>query len=71
MSQVCMGLRDAENIAIANPSNRVCSNALAEVTYEAVGGRTETCWISQIEGVEDRSAAMELVQTRSASQRPR
>lgn len=65
MERSCTGLRNAEQIAIANQIARVCSNSLAEITYRGIGGRLETCWIRQVEGVEDRAAAEYVVRRRA------
>jgi hypothetical protein len=64
MSQRCLGLRTAESIVISNPSSRICSNSLAELTYVGTGGRAETCWITRVEQVESRAGAAELAELR-------
>ena len=69
MDHQCHGLADAENISIANPSNRICSNSLAELRYRGVSGRLETCLITSVESVEDKAAARRIVEERTATEK--
>jgi len=65
MERSCFGLRSAEGIAIENHTDRVCSNSQAGVTYRGSGGRLDTCYISEVEAVEDRDAARAIVESRT------
>lgn len=65
MQRSCFGVRNAQDIAISNAVSRVCSNSLAEVTYRGIGNALETCWITQVEAVEDRAAAAAIVEIRT------
>lgn len=65
MERSCLGLRSSEGIEIENHTDRVCSNSQAGVSYRASGGRLETCYIRQVEAVEDRAAARIIVESRT------
>ena len=64
MDRNCFGLRSAEDIAIDNHTDRVCSNSQASVTYRGVGGRLDSCGIRTVEAVEDRMAARTSAEAR-------
>ena len=66
MFRSCLGLRNAQAIAIESHQDRVCSNSQADVTFRGVGGRRESCGIRTVEEVEDRDAARTLVEMRTA-----
>lgn len=66
MFRSCLGLRNAQTIAIESVQDRICSNSQAEVTFRGVGGRRESCLIRTVEEVEDRDAARALVEIRTA-----
>ena len=51
MDRRCLGLRNAQEIAIENHRDRVCSNSQATVSYRGVGGRRDTCGIRTIEKI--------------------
>ena len=61
----CFGLRNAIGIAISNRMSRVCSNDFARVTYRDFG-RLQQCRILEVEKVQSKEAAKELVELRSA-----
>jgi|TARA_B110000263_G_C15256695_1_gene486834 hypothetical protein len=65
MDRRCIGLRNAQEIAIENHRDRVCSNSQARVAYRGVGGRMDTCGIRIIEKLEDKSAARTLMEIRT------
>jgi hypothetical protein len=69
VDRACPGLSEAEGIAIVNPSARICSNSLAEISYRGVGGRLEQCLVTQVEAIADRATALELSRLRSAAAR--
>ena len=60
----CFGLRGALGIAISNDFNRVCSNSSATIAYREFGG-LETCRIREVESVDDKDAAEEIVELRT------
>jgi Family of unknown function (DUF6491) len=64
MAGVCIGLEDSFQIAISNELSRVCSIDFGKITYRGLGGRAETCSIREVEAVEDRAAAEQLVESR-------
>ena len=65
MDRRCLGLRNAQEIAIENHRDRVCSNSQATVSYRGVGGRRDTCGIRTIEKLEDKNAARTLMEIRT------
>jgi len=69
MNRVCLGLRNAQAVAIQNHRDRVCSNSQASVSYRGVGGRMEICDIKTIEKLEDEKAVRTLVNIRTRSGR--
>ncbi len=64
MDRNCFGLRSAEDIAIDNHMDRVCSNSQARITYRGVGRSLESCHIRTVEAVEDRAAARTIAEAR-------
>ncbi len=64
MDRNCFGLRSAEEIAIDNHMDRVCSNSQARITYRGVGRSLESCRIRTVEAVEDRAAARTIAEAR-------
>ena len=68
MFRSCLGLRNAQAIAIDSHQDRVCSNSQADVTFRGVGGRRESCLIRTVEEVEDKDAARALVESRTAGE---
>ena len=64
MDRNCFGLRSAEDVAIDNHTDRVCSNSQARVTYRGVGRSLESCHIRTVEAVEDRAAARTIAEAR-------
>jgi len=67
MENICLGLRNSLAIAVSNDFNRVCSQDGATITYRGLG-RTARCIILQVEAVDDRAAAQELVERRTKAQ---
>ena len=63
LGRACFGVRNADNIAISNHTDRVCANSQAKVTY-ARFGEVDECMITQIESVADRETAEMLVERR-------
>ena len=63
MDNVCLGLQNSIAVAVANGYDRVCSNDHAFITYREFD-QTRRCGILNVERVEDRAAALELVELR-------
>ena len=63
LGRACFGIRNANNIAISNHTDRVCANSQAKVTYVRFG-EVEECMITQVEAVADRDTAKTLVERR-------
>jgi len=59
----CHGLRSAIGIAVKDTMSRVCSNGFGEIVYRDLG-RLESCRIDNIESVESKDAARELIKQR-------
>jgi hypothetical protein len=64
MAGGCIGLEDSFQIAISNELSRVCSIDFGKITYRGLSGRPETCSIREVEAVEDRAAAEQLIEAR-------
>ena len=60
----CFSLRSAEDIAIDNHTDRVCSRSQARGTYRGVGRSLESCRIRTVEAVENRAAARTIAEAR-------
>lgn len=63
LGRACFGIRNAQNIAVSNNTDRVCANSQAKVTY-ARFGEVDECMIVQVESVADRDSAKMLVERR-------
>jgi Family of unknown function (DUF6491) len=63
MDNVCLGLQNSIAVAVANGYDRVCSNDHAIITYREFD-LTKRCGILTVERVEDREAALKLVELR-------
>ena len=51
-------------IAIKGTTSRVCANGFGEIVYRDMGRRLESCRIDNIERVESKDAAEELIKQR-------
>ena len=63
MDNVCLGLQNSIAVAVANGYDRVCSNDHAFITYREFD-QIRRCGILNVERVEDRAAALKLVELR-------
>jgi len=63
MDNACLGLQNSIAVAVANGYDRVCSNDHAFITYREFD-RTRRCGILNVEQVEDRVAALKLIELR-------
>jgi len=63
MDNACLGLQNSIAVALANGYDRVCSNDHAFIIYQEFD-QTRRCGILNVEQVEDRDAALELVELR-------
>jgi len=63
MDNACLGLQNSIAVAVANGYDRVCSNDRAFITYREFD-QTRRCGILKVERVEDRAAALKLVELR-------
>jgi hypothetical protein len=63
MDNACLGLQNSIAVAVANGYDRVCSNDHAFITYREFD-QTRRCGILNVERVEDRAAALKLVELR-------
>jgi hypothetical protein len=61
----CIGLEDSFQIAVSNELSRVCSIDFGKITYRGISGQPETCSIREVEAVEDKAAAEQLVEART------
>ena len=64
MRRRCTGLRSAMGIAIKGTTSRVCADGFGEIVYRDMGRRLESCRIDNIERVESKDAAKELIKQR-------
>ncbi len=69
MEPACLGLEDSSRFMVSNEFNRVCSNFGATLTYRYFD-QTRSCRILNVEAVEGREAAQEIVARRSGSEVP-
>ena len=69
MVGVCLGLRNAQTIAVKDTQSRVCSNSFGEVVYRDLGRSLESCRIRTIDAVSSKDDAKDLVQYRMAIKR--
>ncbi len=65
MDNVCLGLQNSIAVTVANGYDRVCSNDHAFVTYREFD-QNRRCGILNVEEVEDREAALKLIERRKA-----
>jgi hypothetical protein len=63
MENACVGLQNSLAVTVESGFNRVCSNDWASLTYRNFD-RTTRCGILRVEAVEDRAAAVALVESR-------
>ncbi len=63
MDNACLGLQNSIAVAVANGYDRVCSNDHAFITYREFD-QTRRCGILNVEQVEDRAAALKLIELR-------
>jgi len=59
----CPGLRSANAIALSNQMGRMCPKDFGRITYRDAGMRS-SCRIDNIEKVEDKDAAVSMVEAR-------
>ena len=64
MRRRCTGLRSAKGIVIKGTTSRVCADDFGEFVYRNMGRRVESCRIDNIERVESKDAAEELIKQR-------
>jgi len=64
MQPACLGLQDSLAVTVASGFNRVCSHDRAELSYRSFD-RTARCRIILVEAVDDRAAALALVEGRT------
>jgi hypothetical protein len=65
MRPACLGLQDSLAVTVASGFNRVCSHDRAQLSYRSFD-RTARCRIILVEAVEDREAAVALVEGRTS-----
>jgi len=61
MDNACIGLQNSIAVAVANGYDRVCSKDRAFITYREFN-QIRRCGILNVEQVEDREAALKLVE---------
>jgi len=62
MKNRCIGLRNANGIALKNTTSRICSDEFGEVTFRDRGMGLRTCRIGKIEAVESKEEAKALIE---------
>ncbi len=63
MENACVGLQNSLAVTVSSGFNRVCSNDRASLAYRNFD-RTARCGILRVEAVENRAAAVALVESR-------
>lgn len=61
MRNRCNGLRNAFGITIKNVTSQICPDSFAEIVYEDLGRRLQTCRIDKIRRVESKDDARAIV----------
>lgn len=61
MRNRCNGLRNAFGITIKNVTSQICPDSFAEIVYEDLGRRLQTCRIDKIQRVESKDEARAIV----------
>lgn len=62
MRNRCNGLRNAFGITIKNVTSQICPDGFAEIVYEDLGRRLQTCRIDKILRVESKDDARAIVE---------
>lgn len=65
----CLGLRNAQGIAVKDTFSRVCSNSFGEIIYRDMGRGFESCRIDNVERVASKEDAEGLVKDRKEAKR--